>query len=121
MDTLRRRPELLSLLTDRADLVLLCGESETKLSQDDRELLATLATGVPALQAVVTTSGGDAAGPVRVVANIPYSITTPIIERLLEHKERLSGIALLVQKEAEPCELSTKVSLRPRDGFHGLW
>jgi 16S rRNA (adenine1518-N6/adenine1519-N6)-dimethyltransferase len=37
--------------------------------------------------------------PVRVVANIPYSITTPIIERLLEHKDRLSGITLLVQKE----------------------
>ncbi len=39
------------------------------------------------------------AGTVRVVANIPYSITTPIIERLLEHKDRLSGITLLVQKE----------------------
>ncbi len=37
--------------------------------------------------------------PVRVVANIPYSITTPVLEKLLEHKDRLTGIALLVQKE----------------------
>ncbi len=37
--------------------------------------------------------------PVRVVANIPYSITTPIIERLLEHRDDVSGIALLVQRE----------------------
>lgn len=40
-----------------------------------------------------------ASGPARVVANIPYSITTPIIEKLLACKQRLSGIALLVQKE----------------------
>jgi hypothetical protein len=52
--TLRLRAELLSLMTDRADLVLLCGEAESKLSPDDRDLLATLATGVPALQCVVT-------------------------------------------------------------------
>lgn len=38
-------------------------------------------------------------GPVRVVANIPYSITSPLLEMLLKHKDRLSGIALLVQRE----------------------
>lgn len=37
--------------------------------------------------------------PVQIVANIPYSITTPIIEKLLAHKRRLAGITLLVQKE----------------------
>jgi 16S rRNA (adenine1518-N6/adenine1519-N6)-dimethyltransferase len=34
-----------------------------------------------------------------VVANIPYYITTPILERLLTHKARLKRIVLLVQQE----------------------
>ncbi len=34
-----------------------------------------------------------------VVANIPYYITTPILERLIEHKSRLRRIVLLVQHE----------------------
>lgn len=38
-------------------------------------------------------------GPVRVVANIPYSITSPIIEKLLGRRQRLSRVTLLVQKE----------------------
>lgn len=34
-----------------------------------------------------------------VVANIPYYITTPILERLLAHKDRVKRIVLLVQHE----------------------
>ena len=34
-----------------------------------------------------------------VVANIPYYITTPILDRLLEHKSRIRKIVLLVQEE----------------------
>lgn len=34
-----------------------------------------------------------------VVANIPYYITTPILEKLLAHKDRLKRIVLLVQHE----------------------
>ncbi len=40
---------------------------------------------------------GDRPGVV--VANIPYYITTPILERLLAHKARLKRIVLLVQQE----------------------
>ena len=36
---------------------------------------------------------------VGVVANIPYNITTPLIERMLENKGRIRTIVLLVQKE----------------------
>jgi 16S rRNA (adenine1518-N6/adenine1519-N6)-dimethyltransferase len=39
------------------------------------------------------------ANPSVVVANIPYYITTPILEKLLEHKSRLKRIVLLVQNE----------------------
>lgn len=63
LETLRRRPELLSLMADRADLLLLCGGAEEKLPAEDRELLTTLATGVPALQCVVTSTESLAAPP----------------------------------------------------------
>jgi 16S rRNA (adenine1518-N6/adenine1519-N6)-dimethyltransferase len=35
----------------------------------------------------------------RVVANIPYNITTPILFRLLEHRDRMRSMTLLMQKE----------------------
>lgn len=38
-------------------------------------------------------------GTFRVVANIPYHITTPIIFRLLEERQRLRSMTLTVQKE----------------------
>ncbi len=38
-------------------------------------------------------------GKFKVVANIPYYITTPIIFKLLEFKENMSSMTLLVQKE----------------------
>ncbi|MEN8264335.1 MAG: 16S rRNA (adenine(1518)-N(6)/adenine(1519)-N(6))-dimethyltransferase RsmA [Nitrospirota bacterium] len=38
-------------------------------------------------------------GRFRVVSNIPYNITTPIIFRLLEHKKKVSSMTLLMQKE----------------------
>ncbi len=36
---------------------------------------------------------------VKVVANIPYYITSPIINKLLEHRENIDEIYLMVQKE----------------------
>src|SRR5438309_6030522 len=47
--------------------------------------------------------GGEQGGPPaarwKAVANIPYYITTPLIERLLAMKERLERIVLMVQRE----------------------
>jgi len=40
-----------------------------------------------------------ALGPFKVVANIPYHITTPIIFKLFEYKDRLRSMTLTVQKE----------------------
>lgn len=37
--------------------------------------------------------------PFKVVANIPYNITTPIIFKLLEFKDKISSMTLTVQKE----------------------
>ncbi|MBF8263728.1 MAG: rsmA [Parachlamydiales bacterium] len=37
--------------------------------------------------------------PVKVVANLPYNITSPILERLCDHYARFSSAFLMVQKE----------------------
>ncbi len=41
----------------------------------------------------------DVPAPVKVVGNIPYYISTPIIEHLLEHRGRVTQAFLTVQKE----------------------
>ncbi|QIB27782.1 16S rRNA (adenine(1518)-N(6)/adenine(1519)-N(6))-dimethyltransferase RsmA [Caloranaerobacter azorensis] len=41
----------------------------------------------------------DDDGEIKVVANLPYYITTPIIMKLLEEKIRISKIVVMVQKE----------------------
>ena len=38
-------------------------------------------------------------GDFKVVANIPYNITTPLIFKFLEHKKKMTGMTLLMQKE----------------------
>lgn len=38
-------------------------------------------------------------GKARVIGNIPYYITTPIIQKLFEHRDRIADIFLTVQKE----------------------
>jgi 16S rRNA (adenine1518-N6/adenine1519-N6)-dimethyltransferase len=42
---------------------------------------------------------GGIASPFKVVANIPYQITTPLIFRLFENRETLRSMTLTVQKE----------------------
>lgn len=49
------------------------------------------------LPTLLDTGFGDKQGTV--VANIPYYITTPILERLIEHKSRFKRIVMLVQNE----------------------
>lgn len=36
---------------------------------------------------------------IRVVSNLPYSVSTPLLEKLLEGKSRISSMSLLLQKE----------------------
>ncbi len=36
---------------------------------------------------------------IKVISNIPYYITTPILFRLLEHREKIDTITLMIQKE----------------------
>lgn len=38
-------------------------------------------------------------GPWRVVANLPYSVATPILRRLLDHAHELAGWGVMIQRE----------------------
>lgn len=49
-----------------------------------------------------------------VVGNIPYNITTPIIFRLLEHRNRPRRIVLMIQKE-----VAERITAPPGDGEYG--
>jgi 16S rRNA (adenine1518-N6/adenine1519-N6)-dimethyltransferase len=40
-----------------------------------------------------------AAGPARVVANLPYAIAAPLLRRLLDLRERLEGWSVMIQRE----------------------
>ncbi|MFH1284243.1 MAG: 16S rRNA (adenine(1518)-N(6)/adenine(1519)-N(6))-dimethyltransferase RsmA [Candidatus Peregrinibacteria bacterium] len=53
------------------------------------------------------------AGPYKVVANIPYNITSPLINHFLQAENKPSSITLLVQKEVAEkiCQLEPKVSI----------
>ncbi len=42
---------------------------------------------------------GDAPGPLRVVANLPYSISSPVLRRLLALRHRLEDWSVLLQRE----------------------
>ena len=58
---------------------------------------------------------GELGGPFRVVANIPYHITTPIIFRLLEHRDQLRSMTLTVQKE-----VAERVAAKPGSKTYGV-
>ena len=51
------------------------------------------------LKNIITTEKGKGLKNVKVVANLPYYITTPIIMKLLEEKLDLESITVMVQKE----------------------
>ncbi|GBR73000.1 16S rRNA (adenine1518-N6/adenine1519-N6)-dimethyltransferase [Candidatus Termititenax aidoneus] len=56
----------------------------------------------------------SARGRLKVIANIPYYITTPILEKLLEYRARLSTVVLMVQKE-----VAERICAAPCSGAYG--
>jgi 16S rRNA (adenine1518-N6/adenine1519-N6)-dimethyltransferase len=54
-------------------------------------------------------------GPFKVVANIPYHITTPLIFKLLEHRDRLTSMTLTVQKE-----VAQRIAAAPGNKSYGV-
>jgi 16S rRNA (adenine1518-N6/adenine1519-N6)-dimethyltransferase len=84
---------------------------------------ALLATGLPAnvrlqhadaldvdLAALLRTLGP----PVRIVANLPYSVATPLLRRFLDLGPGLRGVAVMIQRE-----LAARIRARPGSADYG--
>jgi len=54
-------------------------------------------------------------GNVRVIANLPYYITTPIIFKLLEYKDKIASITVMVQKE-----VADRIASEPGSKEYGI-
>jgi len=87
----------------------------------DRELCERL-TGELAGYGNVDVVHGDALkfpyetlGQFKVVANIPYYITTPMLFKLLEHRDRLESITVTVQKE-----VAKRIAAKPGGKEYGV-
>jgi len=57
----------------------------------------------------------DVKGNVRVIANLPYYITTPIIFKLLEYKDKIASITVMVQKE-----VADRIASKPGSKEYGV-
>ena len=42
---------------------------------------------------------GSAAAPCRVIGNLPYNISTPLLSRLIDHRESISELVAMLQRE----------------------
>ena len=67
-----------------------------------------------AMQIDFTSLVDDWSGPVCVTANLPYYITSPIVEKLLSEIKQLSSMTLMVQKEA-----AARLAAKPGSKLYG--
>lgn len=51
------------------------------------------------IKEVLSSNGADADRKIKVVANLPYYITTPIVLKLLEYTDIIDSITIMIQKE----------------------
>ncbi|MDQ7798885.1 MAG: 16S rRNA (adenine(1518)-N(6)/adenine(1519)-N(6))-dimethyltransferase RsmA [Candidatus Edwardsbacteria bacterium] len=56
----------------------------------------------------------ESAGPFRVVANLPYNITVPILEKLIDCRQHIASIIVMVQKE-----MADRLSAKPGSKDYG--
>ena len=62
------------------------------------------------LDEIIKESGGS----FKVVANLPYNITVPILEKLIESRQHIAGIIVMVQKE-----MAARLSAKPGNKDYG--
>jgi 16S rRNA (adenine1518-N6/adenine1519-N6)-dimethyltransferase len=80
----------------------------------DRDLITPLRASA---QSNVEIVEGDAlevkwpAGEFQIVGNLPYNVATPLIKRFIEHRDHISAVTVMVQKEVAE-RLSAKPSTR---------
>ena len=90
----------------------------------DRGLVRALeATGLPAnvrlhhadaLEVDLPALLGELGAPARVVANLPYSVATPLLRRFLDLADGVRGVAVMVQRE-----LAQRIRARPGSADYG--
>jgi len=54
-------------------------------------------------------------GPLKIIANLPYSISNPVIFKLIENKEIIASATLMLQKE-----VADRLSAQPRTKAYGV-
>jgi len=57
----------------------------------------------------------ESGGPLKIIANLPYSISNPVLFRLLENKEHVASAVLMLQKE-----VADRLSARPYTKEYGV-
>jgi 16S rRNA (adenine1518-N6/adenine1519-N6)-dimethyltransferase len=68
----------------------------------DRDLIRSLRASMPANVEVIA---GDAlevewpGGTFHLVGNLPYNVATPLLKRFIEHRDHISDVTVMVQKE----------------------
>ncbi|MGL5918636.1 MAG: 16S rRNA (adenine(1518)-N(6)/adenine(1519)-N(6))-dimethyltransferase RsmA [Cetobacterium sp.] len=89
---------LTALLLERAKQVT-CIEIDTDLEKILTKKYSSNPKFNLIMQDVLTVNLADIIEKGRVVANIPYYITSPIINKIIEHRDRISEMFIMVQKE----------------------
>lgn len=56
----------------------------------------------------------ESEGPFKIVANLPYNITVPILEKLIECRQHIASIIVMVQKE-----MADRLSAKPGNKDYG--
>ncbi|MGL5176382.1 MAG: 16S rRNA (adenine(1518)-N(6)/adenine(1519)-N(6))-dimethyltransferase RsmA [Cetobacterium sp.] len=89
---------LTALLLERAEKVT-CIEIDTDLEKILTKKYSSNPKFNLIMQDVLTVDLKEVIEKGRVVANIPYYITSPIINKIIEHRDRISEMFIMVQKE----------------------
>jgi 16S rRNA (adenine1518-N6/adenine1519-N6)-dimethyltransferase len=53
-------------------------------------------------------------GPFHLVGNLPYNVATPLFKRFLEHRDRITDVTVMIQKE-----VAERIVARPRTAEYG--
>jgi len=68
----------------------------------DRDLIPSLKTSLPANVDLIEADALEVEwprGPIRIVANLPYNVATPLLKRFIDHRSEILDLTIMIQKE----------------------
>jgi 16S rRNA (adenine1518-N6/adenine1519-N6)-dimethyltransferase len=83
----------------------------------DRDLIPNLRREMPSNVEIIE---GDAllvdfpSGPFHLAGNLPYNVATPLFKRFIEHRDRILGVTVMIQKE-----VAERLLAAPGSGDYG--